>query len=239
MQSNQWQQGTLSSEGNVAPLSFVQGAVGKSLSAQQPREHSTSAQATIRHSLYGLVYMAHPLSSRWTKEPLQSQGAYIGTYLHAQGPIRHLKKATDFTRHNQSGPDPVIISLLTLVSNAFVSTSSCQESQESLLCTTEGLKDSLSAPNAQKPYQCTAQALETLITMQVPLNIYTPSKQNVHSLPSTAGDFNLQRTLEMLSHVQGTLAHLVSDQGEGTKKIRKRQFETDSITAMKCSSIST
>ena len=222
MQSNQWQQGTLSSEGNVAPLSFVQGAVGKSLSAQQPREHSTSAQATIRHSLYGLVYMAHPLSSRWTKEPLQSQGAYIGTYLHAQGPIRHLKKATDFTRHNQSGPDPVRISLLTLVSNAFVSTSSCQESQESLLCTTEVLKDSLSAPNAQKPYQCTAQALETLITMQVPLNIYTPSKQNVHSLPSTAGDFNLQRTLEMLSHVQGTLGHLVSAQGEGTKKNQKK-----------------
>lgn len=86
-----------------------------------------------------------------------------------------------------------------------------------MLSTKEGVKDSLSAPDAQEPSPSTAQTLEPLVTTQGPLHIFTPSKENLHSLPSTLGDFPLQRTLEMSSLAQGTLEPLVSDQGEGTK----------------------
>ena len=71
------------------------------------------------------------------------------------------------------------ISLPALTSEALLSSSSCQGSQGSLLFTKEGVKDSLSAPNAQKPYPFSVQTLHTLVTTQVPLNIYTPSKQNM------------------------------------------------------------
>lgn len=48
MPLTQWQHGTpSSSEGSVAPLYSVQGAVGQSLSAQQTPELSTSKQGTL------------------------------------------------------------------------------------------------------------------------------------------------------------------------------------------------
>ena len=71
MPLTQWQQGTpSSSEGSVAPLSSVQGAVGQSLLAQQTPELSTSTQGTLRHSLSGPGDMAPSLSSQGSKGPL-------------------------------------------------------------------------------------------------------------------------------------------------------------------------
>ncbi|XP_038956234.2 mucin-17-like [Rattus norvegicus] len=104
-----------------------------------------------------------------------------------------------------------------LATEALVSSSSCQGSQGSLLASKEGVEDSLSAPDAQKPYPSTTQALESLVTTQGPLDIYTPAKWNLHSLPSTLGDLPLQSTLEMPSLPQETLEPLASDQVEGTK----------------------
>ena len=91
-------------------------------------------------------------------------------------------------------------------------------------------KDSLSAPNAQKSYSFTAQSLEPLVITQGPLNISMPSKQNVHYLPSTLGDFPLQRTLEMSSQAQGTLEPLVSAQGEGTKNKSEKDNLRQSVS---------
>lgn len=109
-----------------------------------------------------------------------------------------------------SGPDPVGFSLPVFATQALKSSSSCQGSQGSLLSSKEGVKDSLSAPHAQKPYPSTAQALEPLVTTQGPLPIYIPSKQNLHSSPCTLGDFPVQRSLEMSSVSQGTIDPLVS-----------------------------
>ena len=135
-----------------------------------------------------------------------------------------------FPRHKQCGPDTVGISLPALTSEALLSSSSCQGSQGSLLSPKEGVKDSLSAPNAQKHYTFTAQALIPLVTTQGPLNIYTPSKQNVQSLPSTLGNFPLQRTLEMLSQEQATLDLLVSVQRESIKNKSEKDNLRQSIS---------
>jgi hypothetical protein len=129
-----------------------------------------------------------------------------------------------------SGPDPVRISLPALATEALVSSSSSEGSQGSLLPTKEGGKDSHSAQNAQKRYPFPTQALGLLVTSQGPLPIYTPSKQNLHSSPSTLGDFPLQRTLEMSPLAQGTLEPLVSAQGKGTKYKSEKDILRQSIS---------
>lgn len=64
-----------------------------------------------------------------------------------------------------------------LATEPLVSSSSCQGSEGSLLASKEGVEDSLSVPDAQKPYPSTTQALEPLVTTQGPLGIYTPLRR--------------------------------------------------------------
>jgi hypothetical protein len=231
MPLTQWQQGTPSfSEGSVAPLSSVQGAVGQSLSAQHSSELSTSTQGTFRYDFSGPHDMPPSSPSKVSKGPLSSVDVDMGTYSHPQGSPGHLKNVSGFPRHMLPGPDPVGISLPALATESLVSSSSCQGLQGSLLSTKDGGKDSLNATNAQKPYRFTSQTLETLITTQVPLPTYTTSKQTLHSSPSTLGDFHLQRTLEMSSLAQGTLEPLVSSQKEGTKYKSEKDILRQSIS---------
>uniref|UniRef100_A0A9L6KDT8 Uncharacterized protein n=4 Tax=Mus musculus TaxID=10090 RepID=A0A9L6KDT8_MOUSE len=231
MPLTQWQQGTpSSSEGSVAPLSSVEGAVGKSLSAQQTPELSTSTQGTLRHSFSVLGDRPPSSPSKVSKGPLSSVDVDMGTYSDSQRSPGHLKNVSGFPSHMLPGPDPVGISLPTLATESLVSSSSCQGLQGSLLSTKDGGKNSLTAANAQKPDQFTSQTLELLTTTQGPLPTYTPSKQTLHSSPSTLGDFQLQRTLEMSSLAQGTLDSLVSSQKEGTKYKSEKDIVRQSIS---------
>uniref|UniRef100_A0A9L6KDQ4 Uncharacterized protein n=1 Tax=Mus musculus TaxID=10090 RepID=A0A9L6KDQ4_MOUSE len=231
MPLTQWQQGTpSSSEGSVAPLSSVEGAVGQSLSAQQTPELSTSTQGTLRHSFSILGDRPPSSPSKVSKGPLSSVDVDMGTYSDSQRSPGHLKNVSGFPSHMLPGPDPVGFSLPTLATESLVSSSSCQGLQGSLLSTKDGGKNSLTAANAQKPDQFTSQTLELLTTTQGPLPTYTPSKQTLHSSPSTLGDFQLQRTLEMSSLAQGTLDSLVSSQKEGTKYKSEKDIVRQSIS---------
>ena len=97
MPLTQWQQGTpSSSEGSVAPLSSVEGAVGQSLSAQQTPELSTSTQGTLRHSFSVLGDRPPSSPSKVSKGPLSSVDVDMGTYSDSQRSPGHLKMSQVF-----------------------------------------------------------------------------------------------------------------------------------------------